>query len=125
MSKCPFRLAVAMVVVCAVPLAAQGTPRACPTQGFFDFQVDRPAAFVPDSLVSPRPVEPTDTRPSNVVQFHVDTAGIPDTTSFRVLWVADASLVADARAVLSKWRFTPASVGSCKVMQLIQTAIAR
>ncbi len=103
--------------------AQQCTPPAHP---YFDFQVDQPATFVPDSTVSPRPdarriPRKTDTRP--IVQFTVDSLGVPDTASYRVLRLSDDDLAGRGRLVLSRWRFTSARVRGCRVPQLVQTAL--
>ena len=55
-----------------------------------------------------------------VVQFVVDTLGLVDTLSFRVIEATHAQFAEAVRAVLPVMRFTPAIVSSRKVKQLVQ-----
>ena len=55
-----------------------------------------------------------------VVQFVVDTLGLVDTQSFRVIEATHAQFAEAVRAVLPAMRFTPAIVSSRKVKQLVQ-----
>lgn len=99
-----------------------------PAHPFFEFQVERPATFIPDSTVSPYPAPPppgTRARPSSLVSFVVDTLGKPDTMTYKVI-VDDASGIArEGRAVFARWRYQPAQIRGCAVSQLVQTPLAR
>jgi TonB family protein len=55
-----------------------------------------------------------------LVQFVVDTLGLVDTQSFRVIEATHAQFAEAVRAVLPAMRFTPAIVSSRKVKQLVQ-----
>lgn len=98
--------------------------RANPSESrpYFEFQVDKQAKYVGDSSVSPHPSR---TGSGALVQFTVDSTGMVQPQSFKVLRMNDSALVADARMVLARWRFTPAEVGGRKVSQLVQTEIVR
>lgn len=114
----------AFVTATGAPLGAQGCRP--PAHPYFDFQVDRPAELVASSARSPRPVTPEPGRATEerlIIQFVVDTLGVPDTASIRVLRSADADLERAARRALANWRYRPAVIGNCKVPQLEQTAV--
>lgn len=91
--------------------------------GFFEFQVQRPATFIPDST-HPHPSLRQDTS-HTLIQFLVDTSGVPIASTLRVLRVKPAIPinVAELRTLLPKWRFTPAKLDGCSVQQLVQTSI--
>jgi hypothetical protein len=105
----------------------------CPdSTTFFEFQVvgapgrpaGRPARWIVDTALAVHPT-PAVRNPPNMVQFVVDTSGVPVVRTFRPLKVTDAVLVEEARRSLSQWRFTPAIRSGCTVRQLIQTPIGR
>jgi hypothetical protein len=87
----------------------------------FEFQVQKPAAYVGGTAVSPHPVASG----STVVQFVVDSSGMIRPSTFKVLRAENDEIVADARRLLGQWRYLPAEVDGRKVAQLVQTAIAR
>lgn len=104
--------------------------RQCPPAWppYFAFQVDAPATWVRDSTVSPHPDASRDVEAQELpalVQFLVDTTGRPVPESYKVLSARNPALAADGRAVLSRWRFTPASIRSCRVPQVVQTPLGR
>lgn len=112
--------------------AARASGQACvaPTNPLFEFQVDRPAAYVGDTTRTPRPARERFVRAREhpevlVVQFVVDTAGVAEPRSFRVLQAPSTAAADSARAALPAWRFTPAVQRGCRVPQLVQTAITR
>lgn len=118
-------LVLAAFVVCARSLACQCT---LPSQPFFEFQVEIPARFLSDSTVSPQPKGEPGVRATQLpalVQFVVDTAGVPDPRSYRVLSARDPQLAADGLDALPRWRFSPARLGQCPVPQLVQTPLSR
>jgi hypothetical protein len=106
--------------------ARSGAPtRLCPdSTTFFEFQVGVAARWIADTTLAVHPLAATRS-PRNLVQFVVDTAGVPVTRTFHALKVTDPDLVTEARRSLAQWRFTPAVLGGCNVRQLIQTPIGR
>jgi hypothetical protein len=109
-----------------IPAAALGQGAArCPDRTvFFEFQVERAAAWIVDSTLDVHPM-PDARSPRNLVQFQVDTAGVPRPLTFKVLKVSDSALVLEARRSLAKWRFKPAVRYGCRVVQLVQTPVGR
>ena len=100
-----------------------------PERPAFDFQVDRPAVWVRDSL-RPRPAERQSanvrTDPEALlVQVVVDTLGAPMLGTFKVLKTPSVAAADSVRGAAARWRFTPAMKGGCKVPQLVQTLVER
>jgi hypothetical protein len=83
-----------------------------------------PARWLADTT---SPVHPTAAvrDPANLIQFVVDTLGVPQPRTFRALKIADSALVAEARRTFSSWRYTPGLLHGCRVRQLVQTPIGR
>jgi hypothetical protein len=99
-----------------------------PGQPYFEFQVTRPATFIPDSTVAvyPAPQQPgTPLRRATLVSFIVDSLGWPDTASYRVIRDVDPGVAAEGRLLVSRWRYRPAQLQGCAVPQLVQTLLAR
>ena len=99
-----------------------------PARPLFEFQVERPATFIPDSSVTPYPAPQQPGMPlrdGTVVSFVVDTLGRPDTVTYKIIREVEPGLGQDGRNVLARWRYQPAQVRGCVVSQLIQTLIAR
>jgi hypothetical protein len=98
-------------------------------QPYFEFQVERPAEFIVDTTVSPRPASPRPARPTleplPLVQFVVDPTGRPEPGTLKVLRAPRDADTAPIRAALPRWRFRPALVDGCAVRQLVQTLIER
>jgi len=90
----------------------------------FEFQMSARARWRPDTLSAVHPTEAI-AAPANLVQFVVDTLGVPQPRTFRALRVADSALVAEARQALPTWRYTPGLLNGCHVRQLVQTPIGR
>lgn len=90
---------------------------------YFEFQVDKPATFIADAQLSPRPAEKAPD--ANLIQFVVDTSGNPELVTFKVLSAADTVLLHDAYATAAKWRFVPATLSGRKVCQIFQTPVER
>jgi len=116
------------LLLCAVyPVGGQQcTPPVSPA---FEFQVDSPASAIPDST-HPHPAADRfaarkDDPEAMVVQFVVDTSGIPIARTFKILRSPSGGLSDSVRAVFPRWRFTPSRQGSCRVPQLVQTAVVR
>ena len=113
--------------VLAVGMAASGLAlRALAAQAgdkiYFEFQVSKPVASAPGSKAPRYPVELKSNGVEGEVlaQFVVDTFGVAELTSFRLL-KSSHSLFADAvQAVLPETRFTSAEVDGHKVRQLVQ-----
>jgi periplasmic protein TonB len=115
-----------VVIVCVSSASAQNplTPQNPfpKEQVYFEFQVELPVKPRPDS---PSPAYPpvllmSKTEGYVLAQFVVDTLGIADTTTFKVL-KSDHELFSSAvRRSLSQLRFTPAKLSGRPVNQLVQ-----
>ena len=110
--------------------AAGAQACAPPARPAFEFQVERPAAFLGDTTRVPRParIQINDVRAHPevlLVQFVVDTLGVPDPRSFKVLRSPSAAAADSARAALRDWRYTPAVLYGCRVPQLVQASVTR
>ncbi|MDB4915145.1 MAG: hypothetical protein JWM95_2789 [Gemmatimonadetes bacterium] len=96
----------------------------CSLQPIFAFQADVPARFVAlrDSshLNSPQLALGTQ---RNLVQFLVNSFGVVEAHTFKVLKVNDTSAVARARASAVNWIFSPARQNHCAVPQLVQLSV--
>ncbi len=112
----------------AAPALAKAQICTTPAHPLFEFQVERAASYIEDKSITPRPARDqmaavrahTDTL---LVQFIVDTLGVPSTPSLKFLRgqnTVDRGLVA---AVLARWRFTPALFDGCRVPQLVQKSV--
>jgi protein TonB len=91
-------------------------------QPYFEFQVEKQAAPMPDN---PRPPYPDMLRSADVegevlAQFIVDADGRVEMSSFKVLKSSHDLFTNAVRSVLPSYRFFPAEVGGRKVRQLIQ-----
>ncbi len=107
-----------------LPMNEPRPANACkvPAQPVFEFQVDSPATWIRDVSQSPKPA-PGAPGATTLVQFVVDTLGVPDPRTLKIL-KDDGGLGAKAKDVFEKWRFTPAKrADGCKVSQLVQTPI--
>ncbi|HET9454813.1 MAG TPA: TonB family protein [Gemmatimonadaceae bacterium] len=111
-----------VVFVEAKPTAPQPAAQANPEQTYFEFQVEKPAT--PRATNAP-PVYPPELRAAGVegeaiVQFVVDTAGVPEMASFRVLRSTHSEFTKAAHAHVSTARYNPAMLRGRKVRQLVQ-----
>jgi hypothetical protein len=99
---------------------------AAPAHPYFDFQVETRAVFVPDSAVHPQPTRASGPASSEraLVQFVVDSLGVPDTLTYKVLAAQDRGLAEAGRKAMARWRFRPATIRGCRVPQLVQTPLA-
>lgn len=124
-----FALQSMLALVAAAHWAQSVLAQQCarPAHPYFDFQVDRAAEVVADSTRSPRPVGASEQRGPHrvVVQFTVDSLGVPDSTSFKVLLNSDDELAEATRRAFTRWRFRPAQLAGCRVPQLFQTPVRR
>ena len=99
-----------------------------PLYPLYEFQVDKPASYIGDTTVVPRPdprrfVPVRDNPNAFVVQFVVDTAGLPEERSFKVLKAPSQQAVDSLRKYFMSWRFSAGSRYGCKVPQLVQTSV--
>lgn len=97
-------------------------------QPLSEFEVSQPARLVSTISEGPRPVgRPLARRrmgaDSIVVQFIVDTTGLPVPRTFEVLRSPSHQITERVRVAHQAWRFRPALVGGCKVPQVVRTAI--
>jgi protein TonB len=97
---------------------------AAPSQpAYFEFQVEKQATPLPGN---PQPTYPPMLRSADVAgevlaQFVVDTSGLVELSSFKVLKSTHDLFTQAVRQTLPKLRYSPAEVGGRKVRQLIQT----
>jgi protein TonB len=91
-------------------------------QVFFEFQVDKVVAPLPDNAPPKYPAElrAAGTEGEVLVQFVVDTAGGPEMESFRILRSSHGQFSDAARGFVTAARFTPAEIRGRKVRQLVQ-----
>lgn len=112
-------------LILPVVARAQGTagtvaPR--PTQGaYFEFQVTTTVRQVSGKP----PAYPQVLREAHVggrvlVQFVVDTAGVPEIGTFKVLESSHALFSDAVREALPSMRFEPATIGGRRVRQVVQ-----
>ncbi|HEY2377734.1 MAG TPA: TonB family protein [Gemmatimonadaceae bacterium] len=99
-----------------------GTPQPVSDQPYFEFQVEKQVAALPDN---PRPRYPDMLRSANVegevlAQFVVDTTGRAEMNTFKVLKTSHDLFTNSVRSALANMRFYPAEVGGRKVKQLVQ-----
>lgn len=107
------------LALAAFPVMASAQSRACPDTVYYMFQMTQPARWIADSAAR---VQPTPKAP-NVIQFVVDTLGVPRMRTFKALRVTDTALVADARNAVVHWRYTPGVRDGCRAAQLVRTGI--
>jgi TonB family protein len=104
------------------PKSAPRPQRVTDDQTFFEFQVEQQVKPLPNN---PGPHYPQELQLANVegrvtTQFVVDTTGLPNMDSFKVLQSTDVRFVAPVRDAVAGSRFAPAEVGGKKVKQLLQ-----
>src|ERR1039458_6417874 len=99
-----------------------GTARSTADQTYFAFQVDEPAMVEPNSPPpsSPNLLKSAGVEGDVITTFVVDTTGIADASSLKVLSSAHELFTAAVVSTLPKMRFHPAVVGGKKVRQLVQ-----
>src|SRR5438067_91152 len=99
-----------------------GTPQPVSDQPYFEFQVEKQVAALPDN---PRPRYPDMLRSANVegevlAQFVVDTTGRAEMNTFKVLKSTHDLFTNAVKAALPNMKFYPAEVGGHRVKQLVQ-----
>lgn len=95
-----------------------------PTTGgvYFEFQVDRSVRQVPGigGVKYPDMLRPAKVEGEVLAQFVVDTSGVYERDTFKVLKSSHELFTQAVRDALPLMRFTPAEVGGAKVRQLVQ-----
>ncbi|CAN5713712.1 hypothetical protein BH23GEM1_BH23GEM1_03540 [soil metagenome] len=92
-------------------------------QTHFEFQVDQRAEFIEDSGFM-RTASPSSRGSGNLaIQFVVDSRGLPELGSLKVLRSGSAASVARMRSAFPHWRFTPARLNGCAVRQLFHVEV--
>ena len=107
-----------------IPTAAtSAAPRAASDSGvYFEFQVERPVSQIAGSLGPryPDSLRVAKTEGEVLAQFVVDTTGLVQVTTLKVLKASHGLFVDAVRTALPTMRFEPALVGGRKVRQLVQ-----
>jgi hypothetical protein len=122
--KTTMRLLLCTALLALPAIAVAQSPACTDSTVHFEYQMFRPAQWLADTALAVHPTAAV-RDPANVIQFVVDTLGVPQPRTFRTLKVADSTLVAEARRTLSSWRYTPGLLNGCRVRQLVQTPIGR
>jgi hypothetical protein len=108
----------------APPSAAGCTPHAEP---YFEYQVSRPAIYIENEINFPQPTSSATSGAHStgfLVQVVVDTLGMPDAGSFKILRIPNESAARATRYAMIGWRFLPAVFQGCRVPQLVQTEVS-
>ncbi len=110
------------LVLAVAPLAASAQVPTAPERTYFEFQVQVPVRTAPGS---PAPKYPPSLKAQGIggevlVQFVVDTLGMPLTESFKVLKSSHELFALAVRDALPEMRFTSAEFEGRKVRQLVQ-----
>lgn len=89
---------------------------------YFEFQVEKAVRQVPGTggLKYPDMLRAAQVEGQVLVQFVVDTAGVYEDGTFKVLKSSHELFTQAVRETLPLMRFTPAEVGGAKVRQLVQ-----
>lgn len=121
------RALVGLLAIGALPRTTSAQSCHSTDRIYFAFEVDSSAAFVADSSLPVRPApdqRAARTNPSALLfTVVVDTLGVPELPTFKVLRMPSRARVNAVRAVLARWRFTPARVDGCPVRQLMELAV--
>ena len=103
------------------PIAVVAAPARSAAAPFFDFQVERQAKRVDTTVPEyPSVLGNANLQGRVVAQFVVDTLGIPDTASFKIILSTHALFSESVHKILPLLRYTPALVGNRPVKQLVQ-----
>ena len=116
-----FILGILIGLSCA---AAAQTPACADSTLHFEYQMSTPARWIGDTTASVHPTAAIRS-PDNLIQFIVDTMGVPQPRTFRALRIADPALIGDARRAFATWRYAPGLLNGCCVKQLVQTPVGR
>ncbi len=95
-------------------------------QAYFEFQVDKPAADLPNN---PTPRFPASLQAAQVsgevlAEFVVDTTGRAQMGTFKVLKSTNEQFTSAVRSALPGYRFYPAEAAGRKVRQVVQKAFS-
>ena len=118
-----------LIAFCAIAVLAIRSEAQNPVQPIFaacgtsnwvatERQVTVPARLLRDSAASPEG-KLREGNPRIVFQFVVDTLGVPDTATVRMIPKEDAAVAERAKRDIGKWRYTPAIATGCKVRQVV------
>lgn len=104
----------------SAPATAAVTP--VENQTYFEFQVATPVRFAPGSAVPrfPDSLKTAHVTGEVLAQFVVDTMGLADPETFKVLKSTHQQFTNAVVDVLPQMRFIPAELGGRKVRQLVQ-----
>ena len=102
----------------ATPQCAPGGGDTVATNLYFEFQVEK-VAVVRDEASA----KLMKGGKRVLLDFVVDTAGVPVATSVRPVYPADTVGGRLARPVVAQLRFTPAELEGCRVRQLVQELV--
>jgi protein TonB len=93
---------------------------------FFDFQVEKQVAPAPGSAqpTYPEPLRVARVAGEVLAQFAVDTMGVVDLETFKVLASTDPWFTSSVYDAMSRMRFKPAEKGGQKVRELVQQPYA-
>ena len=91
-------------------------------QTYFEFQVEKPVMQAPNSAVPryPEILKSAGVEGEVLASFVVDTTGLAEPGSFKVLHATHDLFASAVRSTLPNMRFLPAEVGGRKVKQLVQ-----
>jgi len=73
----------------------------------------------------PRFVARVDDPSAFIVSFVVDTLGIPEARSLKVLHAPSEAAAVELRVAFPSWRFSSAIANGCRVPQVLQTSVER
>jgi len=95
-------------------------------QAYFEYQVDKPAVIAPGS---PEPLFPEAFKNAKiegevVASFVVDTTGIADVATFRILKSSHPLFSEAVRDAIATMRFVPAEIAGGRVRELMQHPFA-
>jgi hypothetical protein len=123
--------ATVMVLACVLIASRAASAQSCtpPEHPFFEYQVEVPATFIGDTAVRPRPKQilrgdfQRQIEGLVISTFVVDTLGVVQTNTIKILQTPSPGASAAARAAIPGWKYTPALVGGCRVAQLVQAPV--
>ena len=87
--------------------------------GYFEFQVERAA----ESEAMPAALARLGAEGA-LIQFVVDTAGVPELATLRVIEPAMPPSE-KLKTAVGTWRFIPAELAGCRVRQVVQQSVSR
>src|SRR5665213_3804556 len=117
------RLSTALALGAALTMSRIAGAQGCVLSGrpIFEYQAATAALFVGDSALRPRPANQREQRQDAsalIVSFVVDTLGVPDGRTLRILQTPSKTAADSVQTAIGSWRFTPAIVATCRVAQV-------